>query len=115
MHDVNASELLKSFDRRMIRKLIPILERAHSEVVEYSSANGPTSLQLKTEEGRRYWISAEGVNVSIWDPDAVAYCCLMPVHAPHTEYGLKPSEFVERYVKTLDHAREIARFINASL
>lgn len=118
MHDTDffdAVSALKKFERDAIQRLVPILERAHSQVVEYSSVYDTKTVPLKTEEGRRYWISPEGINVVIWSPDAIIGGCLFPLHSLHREYGLKPSQFVEKYVTYLDKAREIASTLNVSL
>jgi hypothetical protein len=111
----NAVKALKKFDKDAIQRLVPILERAHSQVVEYSNSHDKKTVQLKTEEGKRYWISPEGVNVVAWSPDAIVGGCLFPMHTIHREYGMTPSKFVEKYVTDLDEAREIARNLNVSL
>lgn len=111
----NAVKALKKFDKDAIQRLVPILERAHSQVVEYSNSHDKKTVQLKTEEGMRYWISSEGVNVVAWSPDAIVGGCLFPMHTIHREYGMTPSKFVEKYVTDLDEARKIARNLNVSL
>lgn len=118
MHDsdfCNAVKALKKFDKDAIQRLVPILERVHSQVVEYSNSHDKKTVQLKTEEGMRYWISPEGVNVVVWNPDAIVGGCLFPMHTIHREYGMTPSKFVEKYVTDLDEARKIARNLNVSL
>lgn len=111
----NSIAALNKFERDAIQRLVPILERAHSQVVEYSSSSDKKTVQLKTEDGKRYWISPEGVNVVVWSPDAIVGGCLFPMNSMHMEYGMTPSKFVEKYVTDSDKAREIARNLNVSL
>jgi hypothetical protein len=111
----DALRAMKAFERDKIQKLIPELERVHKEVIEYSKGCGPTTVQLETKEGRRCWISPEGINIVIWSSDAIVGGCLYPMHRLHREYGLTSSQFVEKYVTNLDKAREIANAIKVDL
>ena len=100
----------KDSERRLIQGLIPSLEGIQREIKDkrYPDVN------LHSENGKKYWINADGVNVVIWDPSVIIYGELFPAHSLHRNC-LEPKEFVERHVTTLEQAREIARVLNVSL
>ena len=108
-----AFRALKDFEQRRINSLVPILERIQNEIKEKSTEKNPLIVYLRNENGEysslRYWLDAGGVNVFFLGTYIPHDGCL------HIEKGLTPSDFVQRYLPTLDDARKIARNLNVSL
>jgi hypothetical protein len=106
---LNSSDI---FDSYKIKTLIDNLGRIQREIIDKGCH---IAYQLHSGDGKRFWLSAEGVNVAVWDSNAVAYGDIFPQNALHIRFGLTPSEFVRFYVTDSDDVRKIADAISVKI